>query len=156
MELCLQVLPSGALAPATEEDAEKIKKLEQGSWVRCTVTRIRNYKFLKKWMALAKCAYGIWKEEGRAPEYRGEKVQPRFERFRKDLTIMAGFYDPEFNILGELRLAARSISYAKMTPEEFEELYSATIQAVLEKVINRPDLTPEKMRAWVEQVLHFD
>jgi hypothetical protein len=43
-----------------------------------------------------------------------------------------------------------------MDEHTFETLYSDTINAILEKVLDRPDLTPEKMRAWVDEVMRFD
>ena len=156
MEVILHKLPSGALAPTSEEEAEKLKKLRVGTGIRCDVKQMRNYKFHKKWFVLATLAYDIWKEAAPMVEYRGQRVQPNFERFRRDLVVSAGYFDVEFNIKGELRLAAKSISFANMEQDEFEALFSATIDAILQKVLDRPDLTPEKMRAWVDEVMRFD
>jgi hypothetical protein len=156
MEVILQKLPNGALAPVNEEEAEKTKKLKPAAWLRCEVKQMRNAKFFRKWWVLAKYAYDVWQETIPTMEYRGQRVQPNFERFRKDLTIMAGYYEPIFDIKGELRVVAKSLAWASMLEDEFEKLYSATINAVLTKVLANPALNEEQLRTYVDQVLEFD
>lgn len=147
--------PGGGLVPATDEDAEALRKIKPGAAVRVEVKQIRNYKFLQKWFTLAKYAFEMWQERLPTQEYKGVRVQPNFDRFRKDLIILAGHYDPVFNARGELRLDAKSISFANMGEEEFEELYSATIDAVLQKILNGYGLSEAQVRAHVENVLRY-
>jgi hypothetical protein len=156
MEVILHKLSNGLMSPANDEEAFKLKKLKIGAGVRCNVSQMRNYKFHKRWFVLANLAFDIWKETNPPIEHRGDVIQPNFEVFREDLTILTGYYTKEFNIKGELRLKAKSISFASMTQDEFEGLYSATINTILGRVLDRPDLDEEKMRAWVEQVMTFD
>ena len=147
--------PGGALHPATDEDAEALRKIKPGAAVRVDVKLIRNYKFLQKWFTLAKFAFDIWQETVPPQEYRGTPVQPNFDRFRKDLIILSGYYTPVFNARGELRLEAKSISFSSMSEEDFEALYSVTINVILQKILVGTGMTEQKLRDHVETVLRY-
>ena len=77
-----------------------------------------------------------------------------FDRFRADLTILAGFYDTTVRLDGSVRVEPRSISFAKMSAEEFSDLYSRTID-VLIKHVYKQDMNPEKLNQVVESYLRF-
>ena len=156
MEILLLKSPQGHLIPATEAEFEKCRKFKVGAVIRCEVSQMRNYGFFKKWWALAQLAFDTWTELMPEREYKGVRVQPSFDRFRRDLTIMAGYFKPVFAANGEVRLEADSISFAKMDEETFEKLYSATINAVLDKILANRGYTDASLRALVEQVLGFD
>lgn len=156
MEIILTKMANGMLAPATEEEAEKLKKVKAGRGVRVQLTQIRNYEFHKRWFALATYAFQMWSDIKGPMEHKGQQIQPNFDRFRKDLVILAGYYDTVFNVRGELRLEAKSISFGNMGQDEFEKLYSATINAVLGKILSGSGLTEEKLRNYVDQVMSFD
>lgn len=101
----------------------------------------RNYKFHKKLFALLDIGFDAF--EPPTQEYKGLPVQKNFKRFRKDVTIAAGFYEAVADINGNVRLEAKSISFAKMEENEFEQLYSKVADVLLQKVLKnytRPDL----------------
>ena len=154
-ELVMIRQPGGALVPATDEDAEALRKIKAGAAVRVDVKQIRNYKFLQKWFTLAKYAFDLWVERVPPKEYKGQPVKPSFDRFRKDLVILAGHYDATFNARGEIRLEAKSISFANMAEDEFEKLYSDTIDVVLQKILTGTKLTEDQLRNHVEAVLAY-
>lgn len=154
-ELVMIRQPGGALVPATDEDAEALRKIKAGAAVRVDVKQIRNYKFLQKWFTLAKYAFDLWVERVPPKEYKGRPVKPSFDRFRKDLIILAGHYDATFNAKGEIRLEAKSISFASMGEDEFEKLYSDTIDVVLQKILTGTKLTEDQLRNHVEAVLAY-
>jgi hypothetical protein len=154
-ELVMIRQPGGSLAPATDEDAEALRKVKTGSAVRVEVKQIRNYKFLQKWFTLAKYAFDIWSETVPPQEYKGQPVKPSFDRFRKDLIILSGRFDAVYNARGEVRVEAKSISFANMSEEEFEGLYSDTIDVILHKILNDSDMTEDQLRNHVETVLHY-
>lgn len=154
-ELLLRKLADGTLLPADEESADALRKVKSGAVVRADVKQVRNYKFLQKYMVLIRFLYDIWEETAPRMEYRGQEVKPNLNRFRGDLQILAGHYTATYNIRGEVRLEPKSISFASMSEEEFAELYSRVIDVALSRVLNRPDLTPEIVRAHCESVLHF-
>ena len=155
MEILCRRVPGG-LAPESDDEAAKLGKLKAGASVRVTVTQEVNAKFRRKWWALAKYAFGLWSETMPEQQYRGQEVQPNFERFRKDLTILAGHFHPVWTLKGEMRVEANSLSWARMTDDAFEAFYSATIDAVLAKILTGSKLTEADLRAHVDRVMEFD
>lgn len=147
---------TGALVPANDESIEAVKKFKIGNVIKVDVVQMRNGPFFRKWWLLAQLAFDIWKDTATMPLYRGEPVQANFEKFRKDLTIMAGYYHPVANINSEVRLEADSLAWASMEEETFEKLYSATINAVLQKVLGKTDWDEDKLRNTVNQLMEFD
>ena len=152
--LCVKV--PGGLAPAGEDEAAKLRAIKNGASVKVKVTRETNAKFRRKWWALAQFAFGLWSDTMPEQEYRGHPVQASFERFRKDLTILAGRFHPVWTAKGEMRVEADSLSWASMDDEQFEAFYSATINAVLSKILTNTKLNEADLRAHVERALEFD
>ena len=146
---------SGAFVPATEEDADLAKRFRVGSVSRVELKLMRNGDFHRKYFALLKVAYDLWSETMPAQEYHGRPVLPDFDRFRRDLTIMAGFFRPVWNARGELRVEAESIAFGSMTEERFEALYSATINVILQKILPDRGLTEQGLREWALRVCEF-
>lgn len=156
MDVTLIKLPNGALMPYDDESVEQVRKIKTGSLVHAKATRMRNYQFHKKFMALVTLAYDIWVETVPKMEYRGEPVQPNKTRFRKDATILAGFYTSTVSIKGDVRLEAKSISFASMGEDEFETLFSSFINVILTKILTNGQLTDQKIREHVDRVMQFD
>lgn len=155
MEVLLSKTPGGALVPIDDDEAAKLAKIKQGPGVRCEITQMRNYAFHQKFFVMLGYIYSIWEETMPRMEYRGVEVRPNKERFRKDLIIMTGRYEATYNIRGEVRLEAHSISFGSMNQETFDQLYSDVIDVALRKVLNRPDLSEAKVKEHVEYILRF-
>lgn len=156
-ELLFQKGATG-LIPACEEASEWLRKKKLGATILVEPREMRNGPFFKKWWALVSLAYDYWSENVQTVEYKGARVLPNKQRFRKDVTIMAGFYEAVVNIKGEVRLEAESLKWAKMSEERFTELYDATINALLQNVFNGkvcPTWSEEELRSVAEQVLQF-
>lgn len=154
-ELIMIRQPGGALVPATDEDAEALRKIKAGAAVRVEVKQIRNYKFLQKFFCLAKYAFDIWSETIPPMEYKGQPVKPDFDRFRRDLIILTGRFDATYNARGEVRLEAKSISFASMSEDDFERLYSETINVILAKILGGTRMTEDQLRNHVDNVLAY-
>ena len=157
MQLLFQRSQSG-LAPASEEAREWLDKKKLGSPVFVEAKEARNAAFHRKFFALIDLAFDYWEDDVKPQEYKGETVLPDRERFRKDVTILAGFYTPVVNIKGEVRLEPESIKFASMTEERFGELYQAVINVLLRRVFNGivcPKWTEEELRSVAEQILDF-
>lgn len=155
MEVFFTKGPRGSLLPADDEQAALLDKIPAGALVRVSLSQVRNPKFHRKFFALLGYAYGMWRDMQPPREYKGNPVVTSFERFREEVTILAGHCEPVWNIRGEMRLQAKSISFAKMDDDAFERFYSTMIDVLLQKVLHNDRLTPEKMRAYVDQVLAF-
>lgn len=150
-EIYLTKTAGGTLAPADQQAVDYIGKLKLGASVRATVVQPRNIKFHRKLFALLNIAFDAW-EPGEL-RYKGEPVQKQFEQFRNDVTILAGYYESSINLRGEVRLTAKSISFASMDEEEFGALYSSIINVVLAKILT--NYSRDDLDTVVENVLRF-
>ena len=146
----------GGLAPESDAEAEKLRRIKAGASVRVKVTQEINPRFRRKWWALAQYAFDVWSDTMPDMQYRGQEVQPNFERFRKDLTILAGHFHPVWAVNGDLRVEADSLAFGSMDEETFERLYSATINAILSKILASSNLTEADLRAHVDRVMRFE
>jgi hypothetical protein len=136
-----------------EDEAESLKRIKSGSVVRCQISEMRNGAFFKKWWTLAKLAFDLSSERMQPREHKGKQVLPSFESFRKDLIILAGYFNVTYKYDGTMRLEAQSISWASMNEDKFTALYSATIDAVLQKIL--PGMDGEELDRAVEQTLAY-
>lgn len=146
------------LIPASETAAEWLKRKKLGSRILVEAREMRNAAFHAKFFALLHLAYDHWSEAVHALEYKGEPVLPEFERFRKDVIILASFYHSVINIKGEVRIEADSLKWASMSEETFTKLYDATIRVLLRRVFNGtlcPTWSEEQLRSVAEQILEF-
>ncbi len=151
MEAYLSKIPSGALIPVDEASAEFIAKQKVGQGFRCRLERFRNIGFHRKYFALMNYAFGQWE---RPEEYAGGfLVQKSFNAFRDEVTIAAGFYEQVFNMDGSFRLDPRSIKFNAMGQEEFEQLYSNSINVLLRQLLT--DHSRNDVDRVVNNILHF-
>ena len=154
MELTLLRTPQGFI-PANDAEAEKCRKVKFGATVRADIAQMRNAAFHRKWFALVKIAFDVWSETMPTQEYKGEHVLADFDRFRKDVTILAGHYRPVFNARGECRLEADSIAFGNMDEETFEKLFSKTIDVILKSILPNSAYDEQTLRALADEVVRF-
>lgn len=154
----LLIRAQSGLIPADDPTREWFNRIKVGSTVLADAKQMRNGAFFRKWWALVKLGYDYWSEGVETFEYRGEKVLPEFERFRKDVTITAGFYRAVVNLKGEMRIEAESLKWGAMTEERFAQLYDATIAVLLRRVFNGkvcPSWSEAELRSVADQILEF-
>lgn len=155
MKIELLVTTTG-YAPANEEAiAARRKYHKPGMVVTADVKVPRNNRFHRKYFALLKIAYEQW-EPPTDETFRGVPIEKEFERFRHDVTIMAGFFTPVWNLKGEMRIEPKSISFDSMDDDKFEVLYSKTIDVLLKMILSERGFTKETVDDLVGQVLEFD
>lgn len=123
----------GALIPLDQQAIDFLAKLKLGAGVTVDIKRHRNPGFHKKYFALLNLAFDAW--EPAAATYKGEAVGKNFDQFRNDVTVLAGHYEMAVNLRGETRLTAKSISFGAMSQDDFESLYSATVNVILAKIL---------------------
>jgi hypothetical protein len=104
---------------AYDSDYEKAKKLKPGDLLECEIKKPRNYQFHKKYFALINMLFD------------NQEIYNNIDHLRHDLILEAGFYDLRNNIQGAEVKEVKSISFAKMTEEEFENLYSKTLDVII-------------------------
>lgn len=152
MEIQLIKVAQGALVPADEHEAEKLRKFKIAALVRCEVAEVRNPQFHRKFMALVRLGFDSFLPP--AAEYKGYPVEVDFEQFREDVTIAAGFFTVTYRTNGEFRVRAKSISFARMTQETFERVYSAVANVLLRGVLVRYQ-NRANLDSVVNQILGF-
>lgn len=152
-EINLLKITGSAFIPATEADAEAMAGVKIGTILRCKYTKMRNSAFFRKWWALVGLAYDQW--EPAEIEIKDQRFTPEknMETFRKNLTVMAGYYDTHFTIAGEPRIEARSISFASMSEDDFVQLYSKTVDVVLKHILK--NYTDRELEDAVLRVMRF-
>lgn len=154
--LALMKTQSGMFVPEDQESRDLCDRVKVGQVIRGEFTKQRNYQFHRKFFALMQLGYDIWSETAPRLEYQGEPVEPRLENFRKDITILCGWFNTYVSMKGEVRLEAKSISFASMDDEEFERLYSKAISVILTRCYRGHNMDEAKLRESVEAVLRFD
>ena len=143
---------SNILVPHDEAAAAFIQKMKAGELTHADFKKVRNYKFHRKYFALLDFAFDQWEPSGELT-YQGMPVAKNKERFRKDLIILAGFYESTVNLRGEVRLEARSMAFSQMDENEFEHLYNATVDVILRRILTR--YTREDLDEVINQLLRF-
>lgn len=133
---------SGILAPFGPDAEAWMSATKAGQVIEVDATRPRNWQFLKKYFALINYAYENWD----IPEIDAAK---NYSEFRSDITILAGYYDMVVRVDGSVKPKAKSISFAKMEQQEFDALYSKTLDILLAKIL--PSHTEEE----INQIMGF-
>ena len=138
-----------ALYPADDEAHEALKKIKAGETVRLSMVRPRNLQFHRKWWALVNLAFDYWE-----PDPENQVGEKNLDRFRKDIIILAGFYERYVRLDGSTRIEPKSISFAKMSEDEFADLYNKTIDVIIKYALS--SYTGDMLRSIVDQVEEFD
>jgi len=93
------------------------------------ISSARNPQFHKKVFAFFKFCFDHWASDRELMNEAGQ-----FDVFRKHLTVLAGYYDSFHGIKGDVRIEAKSLSYASMNPEDFKNCYTALINAAVRHI----------------------
>lgn len=121
----------GVLIPANESEVERMKRFKTGGAYEVEIKQIRNYDFHRKVFAFLNFCFDHYVSRLDCSVH-----ERQFEVFRDELTVNAGYYDEFWTLKGTLRIEAKSISYASMSQEEFEQYYNSLINAAIKLVFN--------------------
>lgn len=132
--------PGGMFCPFDDMEQEKTIKFKTFELYEVDIKLSRNPAFLSKVILFFKFCFNHWNGDA---VYQWCSETEQFERFRKDLTILAGFYIQSVRIDGTLRTEAESLSFASMTEERFQECYLALIRAALKHIFQGADVNVE-------------
>jgi len=118
MKVFLVKQGNNSFLPSHNSDYDALKKIKVGQTVSCEIKQPRNIGFHRKFFALINMVF------------ENQEIYDNIDFLRKELTKKAGFYDVYTNHLGVKCYEAKSISFAKMNQDEFEELYQRFLDAV--------------------------
>jgi len=117
MKLLLKCTDIG-LIPLYGSDLDTKKKLKIGETYEATIVKPRNVAFHRKFFALINMVY------------ENQEKYNNIEHLRRDLTIASGFYEQHETFTGQIRTEPKSISFAKMSQDDFDKLYAAFIISI--------------------------
>jgi hypothetical protein len=152
---------SGSMLAAADEEAEQaLSRFKLNEPVKVTLKRPRNIAFHRKFFALLNYGFEYWSPAPLPPDperkwMKNVTPEKSFEQFRKDVTILAGFYTASYRLDGTVRIEAKSISFASMGEDEFEDLFSKAIDVLLKHVFANSDMSEEQLREITEDLVRF-
>jgi len=145
----------------TDEDKKSWRKLwrhlmtlEPGEFANMEFIFPRNPKFHRKFFGLLNFAFEAWEPDRVRKNYKGRPVAKNFDQFREDVLILAGYSEQTFDLRGNMKLKAKSISFAKMDDAEFEAVYSAVVDVILADVL-KTYANREELEEVVQRVMGF-
>ena len=100
-------------------DYDQLAKIRIGEEVKASISRPRNYKFHKKYMALINLCF------------ENQDHYSDIQTFRYILQMKAGFFEIVETHEGKKVFFPKSISFAKMEENEFQEVYNKVLDVVL-------------------------
>lgn len=121
------------LAPYDSQTEAWLSAKPDGVYVEADITAPRNARFHRKFFALLNVAYEFW--EPVATETKWGIPEKNYDRFRADLTILAGYYKQSIRMDGTVITEPKSISFANMNEEEFQLYYSKCVDVILKHVL---------------------
>lgn len=133
MKILLTKKPDGSLLPSYTTDYDKLKKIKVGETVSCEIKKPRNIFFHRKFFALINLVF------------ENQEIFNNIEYLRKELTKAAGYYDSYINHKGVVCYEAKSISFAKMSQDEFDDLYNKFLDVVVEVFNFEKELVKEQI-----------
>jgi hypothetical protein len=116
----------GIFTPVDDTEYEKTTKFKTGEQYQVEIKLTRNPKFHKKVFVFFNFCFSYWSG---VKSFMDESAQK--DEFRKQLTILAGYYNECYNLQGNLIIRAESLSFGSMSEERFREVYSALINTAL-------------------------
>lgn len=160
-EICLVMSDKGVLHGLTGDDDRSWKRFKR--WAKSLAPgEIFSFSFEherdsvqhRRYMKMVRYAFHHWEPApGAALEHKGMVVAKDFERFRKDVLILAGFFEAKFALDGSVVLEAQSLKFKKMPQTTFEQVYAATFDVLLKHVLTT--YTRENLQEVVQQLERF-
>jgi len=120
MKLFVRNTISG-LVPLYPSDFDEKRKLKLGQDYEVDIRNPRNVGFHRKFFALLNVGH------------ENTQLNMPFDTYRKYLVIKAGFFDVYETPKG-LFYDAKSISFASMEQDEFEDVYSRVLDKIIEDI----------------------
>ena len=132
MEFYCRVLPEG-LVPLDDADWSEKNKLGIGKDVKVHITKPRNLKFHRKFMALLTIVYDNLPEKFCDPEDSDNYIG-NLSSLLIAIKIDLGYCDI-LRVDGKLIYKPKSISFGKMDQSEFEHFYDLAVTDILKKYL---------------------
>lgn len=146
--------------PLDEDSRHEEKNMKAGTEFVCipieqyeneNKKKKRNCKFTRKYFKLLDVSFNYWQPT--LITQNGYSVEKDFDRFRADITILAGYYKHVCRTDGSIRVEPQSVSFIKMDEETFNKLYKRTKDIIWEKIL--PELSEKDRINFENELLEF-
>lgn len=114
----------------------KLFRADQGEMFDLSLKFARDPVKHCKFFALMRLGFEHWEAKRVHKTYQGIPVVKNFETFRKEVIKAAGYYEQHWNLDGSMQVVAKSIAFDRMEDDEFDALYDAAAQVLLERVLD--------------------
>ncbi len=122
------------LFPADPDTLAAISTMKHGAILTADFKLKNNPAFHRKLFSLLHYAFEYWVPGEIEVNGKWGKPEKNFTRFRKDLVIMAGYYEMVFRLDGTARAEAKSLNFGSMEQDEREKVYEAILTVVMERI----------------------
>lgn len=129
MKIDMLKFQGGQLSPANEIAADALERFKNYEQYEIEIKLTRNPQFHAKVFKFFQFCFAHWKSDR---EFMNEAGQ--FDVFRKNLTVLAGYYTSHYTINDGTRIEAKSLSFSSMEQDEFEACYQALIAAAMRNI----------------------
>ena len=113
----------GKLIPSSEKSIKIFNKVKIGEEILIDYKAKRNLQFHKKGFALLNLVF------------QNQDIYTNLEDLRVEFRLKAGYYTEHITTKGKLIYIPKSMSFAEMDENEFEELYSKFIDIALQHFV---------------------
>ena len=144
----------GGWANGDSKTEEFHRKTKLGNMVHGDIKQMRNAAFHRKFFALLNLAFEYWNPGEINHEY--GTPEKNFERFRKDLTILAGYYHIVIRLDGTAKPEADSIKFGRMDQATFDALYQNVLSVIMKKINVLNKLGEDEINNLVDKFLEFE
>lgn len=145
--------PHDVYIPADVETEQWLQGIKLNEIFRVEMSKPQNLKFHQKLICLFKVGYEVWEPSISVTPTKYGVPEKTFKQFRKDMTIMAGYYTQKVRLNGEIITEAKSISFRNMNAEDREILFNNVINALLKHVLK--NYTKDDLENQVNTILGF-
>jgi hypothetical protein len=148
-------LPNNLLRPVDPAAERLVASMKTGKGVMLSGKKTNNVAFHRKLFALLNLAFETWEPEGKT--YRGNQMQKNFESFRKEIIVLAGFYDAYYSVSGEVRFDPHSLSFKECEDDKRGLVYKAILGVVWDRILRHANyLSEAEVDRVVNKLLAFE
>ncbi len=132
----------------SEIDQEELDKIANNSYIHVDIKKPRNPQFHRKFFAMLNVGFSLWN-----PTFDNDLAEKDYDEFRKYCLIKAGFRYVVGYPDGEVRVRAKSMSFANMDETEFSMVYNKVLDVLLHDVLK--GISKEKLEQAIDDLLQF-
>ena len=134
MKIQMLKQPGGVFSPASDIEAEKLSGFKTGELYTIEIKKSRNPAFHRKVFSFFNFCFEYWASDNDC-----QTNSKQFDVFRNHLTVLAGYYDQYVGIKGDVRIEAKSLSFSSMSQLEFQDCYTALVNAAMKHLFRPGD-----------------